>query len=159
MSFLNIRFLKNNKILSIRTELHTAMKTFYLNNRIFESLDNIYEISITDDLIIVTTDAPEFRNGESSAPVHSEPRKEKNNITAYDWNGTPVWNISDIIKDMDMVFWGGQVVTHDILQDKSIQFDCDCPPTHELFTCSAGGYLFVIDLNTRKVIGTSYNRR
>ena len=64
MSFLNIRFLKNNKILSIRTELHTAMKTFYLNNRIFESLDNIYEISITDDLIIVTTDAPEFRNGE-----------------------------------------------------------------------------------------------
>lgn len=118
-----------------------------------ELLDHAYEISITKNLLIVTTANPAFRNGAKWAPMMEE-SVPVNNINAYDWDGNHVWNIADILGDLKMFCYGGSVTTVDALRGHT-QFDESLyagTEGHELFSANAGCLSYIIDLDERKVI-------
>ena len=99
--------------------------------------DRITEISITKDYIIVVT----------------LPRdcKTNDNINAYDWDGNHLWNIGDIVGDIKIPFCGGQVVTAKQLNEPNCLESIDEVPS-VLYSCVAGGFLFIIDPIQKRVI-------
>lgn len=147
-----VSILVDNKVLRLQLDV-SELKKMHINDGFLDSLDKIYEISITKDLVIVTTEDPDFRNGAKCVPIMKESRRE-NNITAYDWRGNRVWNIADMVGDLKMSFLGGSVCTIETLKN-AVGFDERLVPEgHDLFTCVAEGFLFVIDLTDAKVLQT-----
>ena len=96
---INLNVLAKGKLLCMTTD------SVPFKNLSFKStvLQNVYEISITEDFIILTTES----NNETI----------KNNIDAYDWNGNHLWNISDIVGDLKIPYFGGTVTTKDIMKN------------------------------------------
>ena len=112
--------------------------------------DRITEISITKDYIIVTTEDRDFRTGATHVPVEKDDRRI-NNIDAYDWEGNHLWNIGDIVGDIKMSFFGGQVVTAKQLCAYNVLENMDEVPS-VLYSCVAGGFLFIIDPIQKRLI-------
>ncbi len=82
-----------------------------------ESSENIYEISITKDFVIITT---EYAVQSKSDTIKNSTAINKiftNNINAYDWNGNHLWNIADIVGDLNIPYFGGTVTTKDIMKN------------------------------------------
>ncbi len=147
-----VRVIMDNKVLLLQMDI-SELKKMHINDAFLDSLDKICEISITKDLVIITTEDPDFRNGAKCVPIMKENRRE-NNITAYDWQGNRVWNIADIVGDIKMSFFGGSVCTIETLKN-TVGFDERLVPEgHDLFTCVAEGFLFVVDLTDAKVLQT-----
>ncbi len=147
-----VRVIIDNKALLLQLDI-SELKKMHINEGFLDSLDKICEISITKDLVIVTTEDPDFRSGATQVPTMKESRRE-NNITAYDWQGNRVWNIADIVGDIKMAFLGGSVCTIEALRN-TVGFDEELVPEgHDLYTCVAGGFLFIIDLTDTKVLQT-----
>lgn len=101
--------------------------------------ENVYEISITKDVVIITT---EYVTDEILT----------NNINAYDWDGNFLWNIAYIVGDLKVPYFGGTVTTKELMRahhdfDEQ-RYDDSC----ELYCCSAGNRLYIIDLNTEKLM-------
>lgn len=155
MSF-SVHILMNGRTLYLSAEIGDLKRlgmSVGMSGRIIESLDNIYEISITKDLVILTTEDPDFRGGALQAPFVKESRKV-NNINAYDWEGNHLWNIADLVGDIRMAFWGGSVTTVESLKGISGFDAAKFAETdgHDLYACTAGGFMYVIDLDDRRIV-------
>ena len=104
---------------------------------IIHTPDKILAILVIKDMIILLTEDRDFRNGAQQAPFYKDDRRI-NNIDAYDWNGTHLWNIGDLVGDIKTPFTGAVLTADESNQD--------------LLTCFAGAYRFVIDPITKTVI-------
>ena len=68
-----------------------------------ESLDRIYHVCIMDKCLILETEDRDFRDGSLTAPLIKDDRSI-NNVWAYDFDGTLLWNIGSIVGDIKMAF-------------------------------------------------------
>lgn len=150
MSF-NINALFDQKVLNISTD-NFAFNKLCLHSHMIESSENIYEISITKDFVIITT---EYAVQNKSDTIKNSTAINKiftNNINAYDWDGNHLWNIADIVGDLNIPYFGGTVTTKDIMKNHfgfdELKYDDSC----ELFCCCACNHLYIIDLNCRKLV-------
>lgn len=146
---LQMYVLIGKELLSLGSDV-SFLKKLNLRKNIIESLDNIYEISITKNLLIITTEDEDFRNGNQHAPLTKESRT-KNNINAYDWDGNHLWNIADIVGDIKMPFYGGNVTTKENLQGHFGVNMSNLNDSHDFYVCTSGSRMFIIDLNDRTV--------
>ncbi len=141
---LKITALLNQKLLHLSAN-NDSLNDICLCSRVLES-KNIYEISITKDFVIITTEY--LTKGSNYAADNAIP----NNIDAYDWHGNHVWNIADVIGNKNVPFWGGTVATKNTMKNhfgfNEELYDDSC----ELFCCSSGNYLYVINLDNRKLV-------
>lgn len=131
----------------------SCLKNLQISDSILNSPDKINEVSITKDLVIITTEDPDFRYGAQQAPLIKNSRKI-NNINIYDWKGNHLWNIADVVGDIKMAFWGGDVVSKCFLKETFNLSDSELIEGHSFYTCSAGAKGYVIDLTDRKICHT-----
>lgn len=149
-----IKALIDHKVLTVSGDIKAVKQLSFLQNKI-DSPDNICEISITSKLVIITTEHPDLRDGALQAPIWSDTPWMQNNINAYDWEGNHLWNISDIVGPLHLTFYGGSpACSKDVFKKYRGYLESAFEGTegHELFSCVAGGFLYVIDLETRKVL-------
>lgn len=112
-------------------------------------LDRIREICIAEEIIIIRTEDRDFRNGCQSAPFVKDNREE-NNINAYDWTGKHLWNIGGLVGDIKMAFDG---ITHITPTEAKREFGIKARRNARcLFRCVAGGFVFVVDAESRKML-------
>lgn len=149
MSF-RVNILMDQKILAFTTDI-PYIKKISMHTHMIEPLDQIYEISITKNLFIITTEDPYFRNENTVDPAFKQ-CQSANNINAYDWNGTHIWNIADIVGDIHMPFFGGSVCSKELLNSYPGFEASKVKSEHELFSCTAGDYLYIVDLTDKKLI-------
>lgn len=145
-----IMVLMNQKVVSFSVDAknvkHLAMYAHTL-----ESPDAIYEIAVSKDYIIVTTERPEARGGIPAPMVRKD--RSINNINAYDWKGNHMWNIGEIVGDIRVPFNGGTVTTKNLLIDHAGVDASLIDESHELYCCtSADSYLYIIDLTEKRLI-------
>lgn len=147
----NVFVLINGKLLTLSIN-SGIVKQMGFNKEILQSEDGIIGISVTESMVIVVTEDPDFRNGATHAEVVKPYKIKKNNINAYDWDGNHLWNISDIVGEINMTFYGGNVSTVSNLSN-CYGFDQQkYNAESELYVCHAGGRLYVIDLKEKKVV-------
>ena len=113
-----------------------------------ELLDKICDICISDEIILLRTEDRDFRNGCLSAPFVKDNREE-NNINAFDWQGNHLWNIGELVGDIKMAFDG---ITHITSDEANREFGIIAEPTSNLYKCISGGFIFIIDVNSRKLL-------
>lgn len=143
---INIKALFDQKLLNMSMD-ELAVNNFRLSSHTVEPAENIYEISITKNVVIITTEyLIQSKSNPNSTQIFT------NNINAYDWDGNHLWNIADIVGDLKTPFFGGTVTTKDIMKSHfgfdEYLYDDSC----ELFCCSAGDHLYIVDLNCRKLV-------
>ena len=116
----------------------------FLHGKKIESDRNIIEISVTDELCIITTEYPLKRFDDYSC--------DKSNIDAYDWNGNHMWNISEITGEKTF-FFGANLNTIDFVNYcKGVDIS-RCNKNHKFLLCqSLDSILYIIDLDERKVV-------
>ena len=140
----------NNKILHFVSPDIKPLKDFNLNDCAVKSLDCIYEISIAENIVIITTEEPAFRNGDKMSCEYEECSREC--IKAYDWNGNFLWSIDDIIKDIRVPIYGGNLFSVDMLKSECPEINVD--ESHLFFNVCAAGKRYVVDLTDKKVLYT-----
>ena len=133
------------------------VKQLAMFSHILDSEDAIYEIAITKEYILVTTQDPDLRNSVHAPLVKDD--RSINNINAYDWNGRHRWNIAQIVGDIKAAFWGGTVTTKELLlTHRGIDPD-KLANGHELFVCTAtNDRMYVIDLTERQLLQVVQSR-
>ncbi len=147
----DIHILINGKILTLAVNIDD-IKTLGCNVKKIEMKDSIISVSVADNIIIILSEDPEFRMGSKQIEFVKNSYIEKNNITAYDWDGNVLWNISDIIGEINMSFSGGCVTT---LENLSTYFGFDkkmYDANSKLYACTAGGKNYIIDLDKKTVV-------
>lgn len=147
----DINILINGEILtlSINTDI---IKRIGFNKEILQLEDDIINISVTGNIAIIVTEDPDFRNGLNQVDFVKPYKIKKNNINAYDWDGNYLWNISDIVGEIDMAFSGGCVSSINKLSNHYGFDQLKYSANSEIYTCVAGGKMYVIDLKGKKVI-------
>jgi len=145
---LDIRVLLNGKILDLTPRVLSEFKQFRIGQKIIPSLDEINDISITKDYIIVSKADKGFRDPTvSSVPLWKEEVLTENNIDAYDWDGNHVWNIADLLGPQRMSFWGGVVMTKEMVERSTNVILPEACEGHDLYGAHIGGSMYVIDLS------------
>ena len=114
-----------------------------------ESLDQICEICIFYNILVIRTEDRDFRNGSQQAPLLKDDRSV-NNILAYDFHGNFLWNIGSIVGDIKMAFSSVScVLKADAEKDLGITIPGD---TEILLKCIAGGFVFIVDAISNKML-------
>ena len=114
-----------------------------------EFLETIRDICIAEEIILIRTEDRDFRNGCLIAPFVKENREE-NNVNAYDWSGNHLWNIGELVGDIKMAFDG---ITHITPTEAKREFGIKAKRNARcLFRCVAGGFVFVVDAESRKML-------
>lgn len=147
---LGVSVLINQKALYFSTDI-SYLNSISMYKHTIEPLDHICDIAITKDLFIITTEDPVFRDGRTSASFIKQDRSI-NNINAYDWNGKHLWNIADIVGDIKMSLGGGEVRTKEAMESYPGFDGTKVKDDHELFSCTTGYHLYIIDLTDRKFL-------
>ena len=129
--------------LCIRSSIITQIK----------SIDNIHGINITKDFIILTKKDRAYRGGAKLLTDADFGERRVNNIEAYDWDGNLIWNIGDIVGDIGKPFYGCNLVTKDMLGSNMLDKIPESAASHDLLVCNATPRIFVVDLETREIIG------
>ncbi len=145
MSF-SLNVLINNKLLNISTD-NFELKDLCLSPHILKFSENIYEISITKDYVIVST---EYAVQGKILP---------NNINAYDLEGNHLWNVADVVGEIGVPFYGGTVTTKEMIGEYSDFDKSKYSASSELFCCSANNHLYIVDLNSRKLVQVLESRQ
>lgn len=151
----------NNKVLSFSIEdIPSFFKKFRLRDQLVESLDGVTEISITDELFIITTENPGFRNG-SRMSLRTD-KCSVDIIKAYNWKGEFVWSINDIIKDLSGEFLNGFLIEREKIGlpngYKLPNGGCvedvlsDIDRSHPLYACFDGGWRYILDLKDKRIL-------
>lgn len=165
--FLKVHIGINDKVLSFSIEnIPEYLKRFRLGDQLIETLDGVTEISITDELFIITTEDPGFRNSKRKSLRCNECSVDV--IKAYSWEGQFLWSIKDIIQDLNGIFLGGFLIerakidlpngyylpngacVEDILSN--------IDQSHPLYACFDGGWRYILDLKDKRVLFRSPNR-
>lgn len=135
--------------LSINTD---TIKQVGFNKEILQLENGIINISVTGSMIIIVTEDADSCNGSNRVDFVKPYNIKKNNINAYDWDGNHLWNISDIVGEINMAFSGGCVSSISKLSNHygfdQLKYNADS----EIYVCTAGGKMYVIDLKGEKVI-------
>lgn len=140
MSF-SVKVLFNKKLLNISADIPWVEK-LCLCSHLIDRSEKVYEISITKDIVIITTEyATQDESGFAT-----------DNINAYDWDGNFLWNIADIVGDLKVPYFGGTVTTKELMRAHHDFDESCCDDSCELFCCSAGNRLYLIDLNDKKTV-------
>ena len=140
---------------------------FRLKDRYIKSLDGIVEISIADDLFILTNRDPAFRITGRLFIGFDECSTDT--IKAYNWDGEFLWSIDDIIKGLTGQYLGGFLINR--AQAASLPANEDrlpngervedilacVDPSHPLFACFDGGWRYVLDLKDKRVLFRTSN--
>ena len=114
-----------------------------------EFLDTIRDICIAEEIILIRTEDRDYRNGCLIAPFVKNNREE-NNVNAYDWAGNHLWNIGELVGDIKMAFDG---ISHITPAEAKREFGIKVKRNARcLFRCVAGGFVFVIDAESRKML-------
>ena len=143
--------LMNQKVVFFSTSDANEIRRLGMSRRILESPDIIYEISVSKDYIILTTEPSGYTHQMSAQPENLN--SNIRNINAYDWKGNPMWNIGEIVGDVWVPFCGGTVTTKELLDGHAGLDMSRIPDDHDLFCCtSRDSYLYVIDLDEKKLL-------
>ena len=159
MSFVRIEVItKGNKKFSSEIETNNSYSINCSSGETIKFLDKILlgtnscfytcDVCISDGIMLVRTEDRDFRSGCQNVPFIKDNR-EKNNIDAFDWQGTHLWNIGDIVGDIKMAFDG---ITYITSEEAQLEFQVVAESSHELFRCIAGGFVFVIDATAHKLL-------
>jgi len=149
----DINILINGKVLTLAFN-SGIVKQLVFNKDILQSEDRIISVSVAENQVIIVTEDPGFRNGATNVDSVKPYNIKENNINAYDWNGNYLWNISEIVGEINMTFFGGCVSSISALCEH-LEFDKQkYSEDLEIYTCTAGGKTYVIDLKDKKVIQT-----
>jgi len=97
---------------------------------------HISQISITKKFMVITTDW--------QYPC---------NIDVYDWDGNHLWNIGEVIKDSDSHYSGCELIT----RSEAIKIATSCSEDdfkegHEFLSAICGAFLYIIDLDEKRLI-------
>ena len=77
-------------------------------------------------------------------------KREINNVDAYDHNGNHLWNIGKIIGDIKMQIDGiSHITAEQAMNGYGIAVGVN---QNDLFSCTAGGYLLIVDGNEQKLL-------
>ena len=143
---LRISALINQKVVKLAIAEAKQIKQLAMPAHLLDSLDTIYEIAISKDFLIITTEDPDLRNS-ITAPLIKDNRSI-NNINAYAWIGNHVWNVAEIIGDIKATIWSGSLITN---ETASTYVSIDS--SHEFFMCHASNdFSYIIDLTERKLV-------
>lgn len=147
----DMHILINGEVLTLSINTNT-IKRVGLNKEVLQLEDGIINISVTESIIIIVTEDPDFRNCLNQVDFVKPYNIKKNNINAYDWDGNYLWNISDIVGEVNMAFSGGCVSSISKLSNyygfDQQKYNADS----EIYVCTAGGRMYVIDLKEKKVV-------
>jgi hypothetical protein len=147
---IEIYALVNQKVASFRVN-GSSVHELGMYAHILKSLDVIYQVSISKDYLIVTTEDPSVRSGRWDPSFPKD--RPTNNINAYDWSGNHQWNIAEIVGDIKASFWGGTVTTKDLIANHAGIDTSKIDENHEFYCCTAtNSYLYLIDLTDRRLI-------
>ena len=114
------------------------------------SLDRIYNISFTKNMVILLTASPKFRNTPAPNPEYVPDYSAYNYVNAYDYNGNYLWNIAEIIGDVGTGICDGYVCSSKYLLEDSKEKYIE---GHELFVCwDCYGMRYLIDLDEKRVL-------
>lgn len=116
--------------------------------RILDFPDKITKICITEDMLVIQTQDRDFRDGCQSASWVKDNR-QINNVDAYDHNGNHLWNIGSIIGDIKIQIDGFSYITAD---QAKIKYGVEVHNRKNLFCCTAGGFLMIIDGTQQKML-------
>lgn len=154
---LRISALLDQKRISFSVGNLNAVKHLSMYLHDLESPDTIYEIAITKDYLIVTTEAPDLRH--SKAASLSKDTCSTNNINAYDHMGNHKWSISEIVGDIKASFWGGTVTTKELINSHAGVDSSKIEENHEFYICtSTNDQMYIIDLTDKKLIQTVHSK-
>ena len=100
-------------------------------------------------MLVIQTQDRDFQDGCQSTSWVKDNR-QINSVDAYDHNGNHLWNIGSIIGDIKMQIDGFRYITSDHAKNKygvEVQHN-----RKNLFCCTAGGCLMIIDGTQQKML-------
>lgn len=119
------------------------------SGRILDFPDKITKLCVTEDMLVIQTEDRDFRDGRQSASWIKDNR-QINNVDAYDHNGNHLWNIGSIIGDIKMQIDGIHYISADQVKNEyGVDVQCD---QKNLFCCTAGGFVMIIDAIQQKML-------
>ncbi len=150
MGFIKVEtVLDGDKRFAFEIESAGIYKVSCLSRTPIETLDKIYQICIVRDMVIIRTEDRDFRNGRLFASWQKDNRME-NNILAYDWQGTKLWNIGEIVGDIKEAFLGFYAISHkQVAEEFGIELPDDAG---QLLRCHASCCAFIIDASNQSLI-------
>ncbi len=150
MGFIKVEtMLDGDKRFAFEIESAGIYQVNCLSRTPIETLDKIYQICIVRDMVIIRTEDRDFRNGRLFASWQKDNRME-NNILAYDWQGTKLWNIGEIVGDIKEAFLGFSAISHKQVAE---EFGIELPDgAGQLLRCHAGCRAFIIDATNKSLI-------
>ena len=144
---LRISAIINHKVVRFEVAEAKNIKQLSMSAHVLDSLDSIYEISISKDYLIVTREDPDLRNS-LVAPLIKDDRSV-NNIDAYDWAGNHIWNIAELVGDIKAAFWGGSLIT----ADTASFYLSETNKEHEYYMCNASNdFSYIINLTEKQLV-------
>ncbi len=126
------------------------LKEIVLFDKTIITLDYIYNVSFTKNMVILQTGSPENRNAPVTNPEYVPDYGAYNYVNAYDYDGNHLWNIAEIIGNVGFGICAGHVCSTKYLIEDSKDTYVD---GHELFVCwDSLGMRYLIDLDDKRVI-------
>lgn len=112
-----------------------------------ECNSDIMCVSIANDIVIVILKVPEL----DGAVIDAYKSRCQNNVLAFNYEGILVWNISEIVGELNFPFSNGFVATSEFVMNNITKDILDC--NHEYYVCNTlEGCCFVIDITDKKVV-------
>lgn len=121
----------------------------YINDYIaqLECNSDIMCVSIANDIVIVILKVPEL----DVAVIDAYKSRCQNNVLAFNYEGILVWNISEIVGELNFPFSNGFVATSEFVMNNITKDILEC--NHEYYVCNTlEGCCFVIDITDKKVV-------
>lgn len=121
----------------------------YINDHMvqLECERDIMSVSIANDVVIVVLKVPEL----DIAVMDAYKVRRQNNVLAFNYEGMLVWNISEIVGELNFPFSDGFVATSEFILNNITKDTLE--RNHEYYVCNTlEGCCFVIDITDKKVV-------
>lgn len=121
----------------------------YINDHMvqLECERDIMSVSIANDVVIVVLKVPEL----DIAVMDAYKVRCQNNVLAFNYEGMLVWNISEIVGELNFPFSDGFVATSEFILNNITKDTLE--RNHEYYVCNTlEGCCFVIDITDKKVV-------
>ncbi len=119
-----------------------------LHNKFINCKERVFEISITKNLLIIST--------EKST---NTPPEVKTDIVAYNSSGQLQWHIKDLIKEDSLGhIWGGFLAEKAKMADTKEHEEILKNTSGPIYACFIAGFRYVIDLDNKKVLFKSITK-
>lgn len=121
----------------------------YINDYIaqMECKGDIICVSISSNIVIVVLKESDL----DIAVIDAYKSRYQNNVLAFNYEGILVWNISEIVGELNFPFSNGFVATSEFVMNNITKDILEC--NHEYYVCNTlEGCCFVIDITDKKVV-------